>query len=102
MTGVVGIDVARSVPVVSMASGRVIRLCLTGRHRKERAFCFACERRPRHAFSTTASRAAETCRDAIGRSKVLYDKGAIAQKDLRWPRTPKRRRMSPWRPPSNV
>ena len=86
VTGVVGVDVARSVPVVSMASGRIveIRARLGDTVKKGQLLMRVQSADLADAFSDYRQAVAdERLADAqLARSKVLFDKGAIAQKDL--------------------
>jgi cobalt-zinc-cadmium efflux system membrane fusion protein len=86
VTGVVGVDVARSVPVVSMAAGRIveIRARLGDTVKKGQLLMRVQSADLAEAFSDyRQAMADEKLADAqLARSKVLYDRGAIAQKDL--------------------
>jgi cobalt-zinc-cadmium efflux system membrane fusion protein len=86
VTGVVGVDVARSVPVVSMASGRIVEIrARLGDTVKKGQLLMRVQ-------STDLSDAVSDYKHAVAdqklaaaqltRSKILFDKGAIAQKDL--------------------
>src|SRR5207342_1811981 len=79
VTGVVGVDVARSVPVVSMASGRIveIRARLGDTVKKGQLLMRVQSADLADVFSDYRQAVAEWAR-----SKILFDKGAIAQKDL--------------------
>ena len=86
VTGVVCADVARSVPVVSMASGRVveIRARLGDTVKKGQLLMRVQSADLADAFSDYRQAVAEERLAAaqLARSKILFDKGAIAQKDL--------------------
>ena len=86
VTGVVGVDVARSVPVVSMASGRVveIRARLGDTVKKGQLLMRVQSADLAEAFSDYRQAVADErlAVAQLARSKVLFDKGAIAQKDL--------------------
>ena len=86
VTGVVCVDVARSVPVVSMASGRIveIRARLGDTVKKGQLLMRVQSADLADAFSDYRQAVAEERLAAaqLARSKVLFDKGAIAQKDL--------------------
>jgi cobalt-zinc-cadmium efflux system membrane fusion protein len=86
VTGVVSPDVARTVPVISLASGRVVEInARIGDEVKKGQLLFKVR-------STDISSAFADYRKAVvneqltkvqlDRSKILYEKGAIAQKDL--------------------
>ena len=85
-TGVVCVDVARSVPVVSMASGRIveIRARLGDTVKKGQLLMRVQSADLADVFSDYRQAVAEERLAAaqLARSKVLFDKGAIAQKDL--------------------
>lgn len=86
VTGVVSADVARNVPVISLASGRVVDIrarlgdtvqkgeILMRVQSNDLAAAFADYR---HAIADEALAHAQ-----LDRNKLLFDKGAIAQKDL--------------------
>ena len=86
VTGVVGADIARNVPVVSMASGRIveIRARLGDNVKKGQLLMRVQSADIADAFSDYRQAVAERSwqRRSLARSKILYDKGAIAQKDL--------------------
>jgi cobalt-zinc-cadmium efflux system membrane fusion protein len=86
VTGVVSADVARSVPVVSMASGRVleVRARLGDNVTKGQLMMRVQSADIADAFSDYRQAVADErlARAQLTRSKVLYEKGAIAQKDL--------------------
>ena len=86
VTGVVNPDVARTVPVISLASGRVVEIdARIGDEVKKGQLLFKVR-------SSDISSAFSDYRKAVvneqltkvqlDRSKILFDKGAIAQKDL--------------------
>jgi cobalt-zinc-cadmium efflux system membrane fusion protein len=85
-TGVVGADVSRNVPVVSMASGRIleIRARLGDTVQKGQILMRVQSADIADAFSDYRQAVADE-RLAVAqlkRSKILYDKGAVALKDL--------------------
>ena len=86
VTGVISADVARSVPVVSLASGRIVevRARLGDSVTKGQLLMRVQSADISDAFSDYRQAVAdETLAVAqLARSKILYDKGAIAQKDL--------------------
>jgi cobalt-zinc-cadmium efflux system membrane fusion protein len=86
VTGVVGADVSRSVPVVSMSSGRIveIRARLGDNVKKGQLLMRVQSADVADAFSDYRQALADDklAEAQLARSKVLYDKGAIAQKDL--------------------
>ena len=86
VTGVVGADVARSVPVVSMASGRIveIRARLGDTVKKGQLLMRVQSADLAEAFSDYRQAMADEklASAQLARSKLLYDNGAIAQKDL--------------------
>jgi cobalt-zinc-cadmium efflux system membrane fusion protein len=86
VTGVISADVARNVPVVSIASGRIveIRARLGDSVTKGQLLMRVQSADIADAFSDYKQAVAdETLAVAqLARSKLLYDKGAIAQKDL--------------------
>ncbi len=86
VTGVVNPDVARTVPVISLASGRIVEInARIGDEVKKGQLLFKVR-------SSDISGAFSDYRKAVvneqltkvqlDRAKILYDKGAIAQKDL--------------------
>lgn len=86
VTGVVSADVSRNVPVISLASGRVvdIRARLGDTVAKGQLLMRVESTDVSGAFSDyRKAQADETlARAQLDRSKLLYDKGAIAAKDL--------------------
>jgi cobalt-zinc-cadmium efflux system membrane fusion protein len=86
VTGVVGADIARSVPVVSMASGRIveIRARLGDTVKKGQLLMRVQSADLADVFSDYRQAVAEErlAVAQLARSKILFDKGAIAQKDL--------------------
>ena len=87
VTGVVSADVSRNVPVISIATGRIRRdPHAIGRHRGEGPTPDARSKRRyfrKPSRITNRHVADEKLAVAqLARSKALYDKGAIAQKDL--------------------
>ena len=86
VTGVVTADVARSVPVVSMAAGRVleVRARLGDNVTKGQLLMRVQSADIADAFSDYRQAVADEklARAQLTRSKILYEKGAIAQKDL--------------------
>ncbi|MGA2769825.1 MAG: efflux RND transporter periplasmic adaptor subunit [Bryobacteraceae bacterium] len=86
VTGVVSADVSRNVPVISLASGRVvdIRARLGDTVAKGQLLMRVESTDVSGAFSDyRKARADETlARAQLDRSRLLYDKGAIAAKDL--------------------
>ena len=86
VTGVVSADVSRSVPVVSMSSGRIveIRARLGDNVTKGQLLMRVQSADIADAFSDYRQALADDklSESQLARSKVLYDKGAIAQKDL--------------------
>jgi cobalt-zinc-cadmium efflux system membrane fusion protein len=86
VTGVVGPDVARSVPVVSMAAGRIveIRARLGDTVKKGQLLMRVQSTDLAEAFSDYRQAMADEklANAQLARSKVLFEKGAIAQKDL--------------------
>ena len=86
VTGVVGVDVARNVPVVPMATGRVveIRARLGDVVKKGQLLMRVQSADLADAFSDYRQAVADEklANVQLARSKVLYDKGAIAQKEL--------------------
>ncbi len=109
VTGVVSADVSRNVPVISLASGRVVEIRRApGRRRDQGPTSDASVQSAdiAHAFSdyrqALADEQALAKRNWIA-SKALYDKGAIAQKDLEVAQRRRGRRpRSTWKPPSNI
>ena len=86
VTGVVSADIARSVPVVSMASGRVveIRARLGDSVKKGQLLMRVQSADIADAFANYREAVADErlAVAQLARSKVLYDKGAIARKEL--------------------
>lgn len=86
VTGVVSADVSRSVPVVSMSSGRIveIRARLGDTVTKGQLLMRVQSADIADAFSDYRQALADDklSESQLARSKILYDKGAIAQKDL--------------------
>jgi membrane fusion protein, heavy metal efflux system len=86
VTGVVSADISRNVPVVSMASGRVVevRARLGDQVRKGQLLMRVESADIAAAFSDYRQAVADDklLEAQLARSKTLYDKGAIAKKDL--------------------
>jgi cobalt-zinc-cadmium efflux system membrane fusion protein len=86
VTGVVTADVSRSIPVVSLASGRIveIRARLGDTVRKGQLLMRVQSADVAEAFSDYRQAVADekVAVAQLARSKILYDKGAIALKDL--------------------
>lgn len=86
VTGVVSPDVSRNVPVISVASGRIleIRARLGDSVTKGQLLMRVQSADIADAFSNYKQAVADErlAEAQLARSKVLYDKGAIAQKDL--------------------
>jgi membrane fusion protein, heavy metal efflux system len=86
VTGTVSPDVSRNIPVVSLASGRVvdIRARLGDTVTKGQLLMRVQSADLSQAFSDYRSALADEklARAQLDRSKLLYEKGAIAQKDL--------------------
>jgi cobalt-zinc-cadmium efflux system membrane fusion protein len=86
VTGTVSPDVSRQIPVISLASGRVVEIDarLGDTVRKGQRLMRVQSNDIAQAFSDYRQAGAdETLAKAqLDRSKLLYDKGAIAQKDL--------------------
>ena len=86
VTGVVCVDVARSMPVVSLASGRIveIRARLGDTVKKGQLLMRVQSADLSEAFSDYRQAVADErlAVAQLNRSKILFDKGAIAQKDL--------------------
>jgi cobalt-zinc-cadmium efflux system membrane fusion protein len=86
VTGVIGVDIARSVPVVSMTSGRIveIRARLGDSVKKGQLLMRVQSAELADAFSDYRQAVAEErlAVAQLARSKVLFEKGAIARKDL--------------------
>jgi membrane fusion protein, heavy metal efflux system len=86
VTGVVSADVSRSVPVVSMSSGRIveIRARLGDNVKKGQLLMRVQSADIAEAFSAYRQALADEKLSVsqLARSKILYERGAIAQKDL--------------------
>ena len=86
VTGTVSPDVSRNIPVISIASGRVveIRARLGDTVTKGQTLLRIQSADIAQAFSDYRQAVADEtlARAQLDRSKLLYDKGAIAQKDL--------------------
>ncbi len=86
VTGVVNPDVSRNVPVISLASGRVvdIRARLGDQVKKGQLLMRVQSADISGAFSDYQKSVNDErlARTQLERAKILYDKGAIAQKDL--------------------
>jgi cobalt-zinc-cadmium efflux system membrane fusion protein len=86
VTGTVTPDVSRNIPVVSLASGRVIQINakLGDTVQKGQVLLRVQSADISGAFAAYRSATADAslARTQLGRAKLLYDKGALAQKDL--------------------
>jgi membrane fusion protein, heavy metal efflux system len=86
VTGVVSADVSRNVPVISLASGRILEVHarLGDTVTKGQPLLRVQSADTSAAFSDYRQAVADEtlARAQLARSKLLYDKGAIAQKDL--------------------
>ena len=86
VTGTVTPDVSRNIPVVSLASGRVteINAKLGDTVQKGQALLRVQSADISGAFATYRSATADEtlAKTQLDRAKLLYDKGALAQKDL--------------------
>jgi cobalt-zinc-cadmium efflux system membrane fusion protein len=86
VTGVVSADVSRNVPVISVASGRILEVhARLGDTVAKGQFLLRVQSADTSsAFSDYRQAVADEslARAQLARSKLLYDKGAIAQKDL--------------------
>jgi len=86
VTGTVSPDISRNIPVISIASGRVvdIRARLGDAVTKGQVLMRIQSADIAQAFSDYRQAVADAtlARAQLDRSKLLYDKGAIAQKDL--------------------
>jgi len=86
VTGTVSPDISRNIPVISIASGRVvdIRARLGDTVTKGQVLMRVQSADIAQAFSDYRQAVADEilARAQLDRSKLLYDKGAIAQKDL--------------------
>jgi cobalt-zinc-cadmium efflux system membrane fusion protein len=85
-TGTVNADISRSIPVVSMASGRVaeIHARLGDTVKKGQLLLKVQSQDISQAFSDYRQAVADEtlAKTQLERSKILFDRGAIAQKDL--------------------
>jgi cobalt-zinc-cadmium efflux system membrane fusion protein len=86
VTGVVSVDVSRNVPVISLASGRVVEIHakLGDTVSKGQLLMRVQSSDISSAFSDYRHALADQTllRAQLAREQVLYDKGAVAQKDL--------------------
>jgi cobalt-zinc-cadmium efflux system membrane fusion protein len=86
VTGAVSADVSRSIPVISLASGRILEIHARLGDTVEKGQLMMRVQSPdiAQAFSDYRQAVAdETLAKAqLSRSKILYEKGAVAQKDL--------------------
>lgn len=86
VTGVVSADVSRNVPVISLASGRILEVHarLGDAVTKGQLLLRVQSADTAAAFSDYRQAIADEtlARAQLSRSKLLYDKGAVAQKDL--------------------
>ncbi len=86
VTGVVSADVSRNVPVISIATGRIveIRARLGDTVSKGQILMRVLSADISSAFSNYQQAVADEklAQSQLDRSKILYDKGALAQKDL--------------------
>jgi len=86
VTGVVNPDISRNVPVISLASGRIVevRARLGDSVKKGQLLMRVQSADISGAYSDYRKAVADegVARTQFERSKLLYDKGAIAQKDL--------------------
>src|SRR5260370_40164443 len=86
VTGSVSPDVSRNIPVISLASGRVVEIDarIGDTVTKGQLLMRVQSADISHAFSDYKSAVADQtlARPQFDRSKLLYDKGAVAQKDL--------------------
>jgi cobalt-zinc-cadmium efflux system membrane fusion protein len=86
VTGVVSADISRNVPVISIASGRIveIRTRLGDIVTKGQILMRVLSSDITSAFSEYQQAVADEklAQSQLDRSKILYDKGALAQKDL--------------------
>lgn len=86
VTGAVNPDVARNIPVISLASGRVVEIHarLGDTVAKDQLLMRVQSAEISQAFSDYRSAVADEVlsRAQLDRSKVLFEKGAVAQKDL--------------------
>lgn len=86
VTGVVSADVSRNVPVISLASGRILEVHarLGDAVTKGQLLLRVQSADTAAAFSDYRQAVADEtlARAQLSRSKLLYDKGAVAQKDL--------------------
>jgi cobalt-zinc-cadmium efflux system membrane fusion protein len=86
VTGTVAADVSRAVPVISLASGRIVEVHARLGDSVTKGQLMMKVQSPdiSQAFSDyrQAVASAALAKSQLERSKILYDKGAIAQKDL--------------------
>jgi cobalt-zinc-cadmium efflux system membrane fusion protein len=86
VTGTVMPDVSRNIPVVSLASGRVVEIAakLGDTVKKGQLLLRVQSADISSAFATYRSAVADEklASTQLGRAKLLFDKGALAQKDL--------------------
>jgi cobalt-zinc-cadmium efflux system membrane fusion protein len=86
VTGVVGADISRNVPVISIASGRILEVHarLGDTVTKGQLLLKVQSADTSGAFSDYRQAVADEtlARTQLDRAKILYEKGAIAQKDL--------------------
>jgi cobalt-zinc-cadmium efflux system membrane fusion protein len=86
VTGTVNVDIQRSIPVVSVASGRIaeIHARLGDRVTKGQPLLKVQSQDISQAFSDYRQAVADEvlAKTQLDRSKILYQRGAIAQKDL--------------------
>jgi len=86
VTGTVNVDISRNVPVISLASGRVVEVDarLGDTVRKGQRLLRIQSNDIAQAFSTYRQAEADEvlAKAQLARSQLLFDKGAVAQKDL--------------------
>jgi cobalt-zinc-cadmium efflux system membrane fusion protein len=86
VTGTVAADVSRAVPVISLASGRIVEVHARLGDTVTKGQLMMKVQSPdiSQAFSDYRQAVADAAlaKSQLERSKILYDKGAIAQKDL--------------------
>jgi cobalt-zinc-cadmium efflux system membrane fusion protein len=86
VTGTVNADIARSIPVVSIASGRVVEIhARLGDNVKKGQLLLKVQSQDiSQAFSDHRQAVADEtlAKTQLARARILYEKGAIAQKDL--------------------
>jgi membrane fusion protein, heavy metal efflux system len=86
VTGVIGADVSRNVPVISLATGRILEIHARLGDTVTKGQLLMRVQSPdiSEAFSDYKQALADDVLSEaqLARSKILYDKGAIAQKDL--------------------